>query len=1225
MKIKKFKLFLCSLIGLTAILGASTLVQATTNGTYSSTAEEWKDHSKSTSPFYNPYHIKDYVIDIGSFNGYNLVVSRSYALYAVKDGTAKHFSLGANAYYAKVQTQGDKLYVGPVYSANSTGTYVNGVREINLAEGTSKVYCSLEDSGLKNLTLRSTYVDHQGNSWLATGSYYSGPFQVYKVTASGVVKEMFREENTKYYSDIAIMGDAGGNIYLYRELDGSSYGKRSAEVIKLSPEGNVAALTLAEPVLDAKITGDGSVWVLQSNKLTNYDSTWQIKGSYNLASGKSLALSSGNIPYVLDGNEVKKPNNTTLTTIYKAPEIDEYWDKLAIQDDNNMIIASANYSCLIEKGVEEVCISDGYVGDHSYVYTDEQGNSCFFGSRVLVRMNADNSFSRKYFKDFPDSAYSTKFMYNGELYFADYTNIYKIDKANNLVTYKTLTGDAAMSVDYISIDSKGFLYGVDYYGEKMVKITPEGAVMPSSFRYIRSELGSYNSADYVKDVIIDRYNNAFLKVKRNDSEELFLYDCTTPSNITRVDVSSYGIGVISNLFLNENNEVEVVIIQDDGSKKAYTLNSDKTLAEDSRAYSNPLILTAVKMSKSTNGTVYLLDATKSCVFKMEATDSLFTKCYESSWRKWNNISPLPNGNMMLSVGSNLASAINDSEAPYVVNVTPYDSGKGSVRSRIEVEFNELVFPSYFLDRKEFATLTYDDPQSGATVDVPFKYDFQGKKLIIIPKSPLTQNLSYKLTILKYCVSDWVRNDIPADISYDLTFSELNAAPTDIKLSSNNASESLPLDSVIGKLSAEDLDSDEIFSYSLVSGLGSEDNQYFSISGNLLKTKTTFNYSVKKSYNLRVKVSDSRSASYEKNLIINIIPTNSAPTDIAISNNKVPENASLNYIVGILAAADRDSSDTYTYSLTQGDGSQDNQYFTISGSSLKTNTSFDFNTKNLYSVRVRTTDSANQSCEKVLYIEILKSKPLEIPFTLAANTIQENKYSDTFIGSLKLTDTNLSGTYTYKLLDTADNANFKVVGSNLYSAVTLNFEKQKSYNLSVRCINPKGYYCDKVFTVDVLNVNEAPTFLNLSNTVTFDKAPAGFLIGYLSALDEDADEVFSYSLVTGYGSDDNSAFTISGNALSINKAVNIESKSSYRIRIKVTDSANQSFTRTFVIQVNHRSYDINKDGTVDVRDFNLLTDSYNAKTEASGYDTIYDFNNDSIIDIFDLVAIASRIE
>ncbi|MDB9458149.1 cadherin repeat domain-containing protein, partial [Dolichospermum circinale CS-545/17] len=84
-------------------------------------------------------------------------------------------------------------------------------------------------------------------------------------------------------------------------------------------------------------------------------------------------------------------------------------------------------------------------------------------------------------------------------------------------------------------------------------------------------------------------------------------------------------------------------------------------------------------------------------------------------------------------------------------------------------------------------------------------------------------------------------------------------------------------------------------------------------------------------------------------------TNKAPTNLTLSTSTIAENQIIGTVVGNLTTTDPDTGDTFTYSLVTGDGATDNSLFTITNNQLKTNSVFDFEAKNSYSIRVKTTD------------------------------------------------------------------------------------------------------------------------------------------------------------------------------------------------------------------------------------------------------------------------------
>jgi YVTN family beta-propeller protein len=98
-------------------------------------------------------------------------------------------------------------------------------------------------------------------------------------------------------------------------------------------------------------------------------------------------------------------------------------------------------------------------------------------------------------------------------------------------------------------------------------------------------------------------------------------------------------------------------------------------------------------------------------------------------------------------------------------------------------------------------------------------------------------------------------------------------------------------------------------------------------------------------------------------------------------------------------------------------------------------------------------------------------------------------------------------------------------------------------------------------------NSAPTDIALSNSSADENKPSGTTVGTFSTTDPDPGDAFTYSLVSGAGSTDNSSFQIVGSTLETNATFDFETKSSYSIRVRSTDAGGQSFEKQFTITIN----------------------------------------------------------
>ena len=101
---------------------------------------------------------------------------------------------------------------------------------------------------------------------------------------------------------------------------------------------------------------------------------------------------------------------------------------------------------------------------------------------------------------------------------------------------------------------------------------------------------------------------------------------------------------------------------------------------------------------------------------------------------------------------------------------------------------------------------------------------------------------------------------------------------------------------------------------------------------------------------------------------------------------------------------------------------------------------------------------------------------------------------------------------------------------------------------------------------ISSANHAPTGLSLSSTAVVENVAASTVVGTFASADLDAGDRFTYALVSGTGSTDNAAFTISDNQLKINTSPDYEAKSSYSIRVRTTDAGGLSYAKAFTIGV-----------------------------------------------------------
>ncbi|WP_020467567.1 beta strand repeat-containing protein, partial [Singulisphaera acidiphila] len=310
---------------------------------------------------------------------------------------------------------------------------------------------------------------------------------------------------------------------------------------------------------------------------------------------------------------------------------------------------------------------------------------------------------------------------------------------------------------------------------------------------------------------------------------------------------------------------------------------------------------------------------------------------------------------------------------------------------------------------------------------------------------------------------------------------LNHTPTNIALSSSTIPENQPggLPGIlVGTFSTTDEDLGDVFTYSLVPGTGGTDNFNFSIdpAGHLM-APFTFNYEVKNSYSIRVRTRDQGGLFFEQVFTISVTNVNEAPT-IAMQDFFVPENTGNGVIVGTVVASDPDAADTKTFSITLGNSLG---AFAISAAGVITvadSTRLDYETNPGFYLQVKVTDAGGLFASNMVSILLTNVNETPTNMALTASSIPENRPVGTSVGAFTTSDPDYGNTFIYALVSgtgDTDNASFNIdPAGQLRSAASFDFEAKSSYSIRVRSTDQGGLFVERVFTVAVTNVNEAPT-------------------------------------------------------------------------------------------------------------------------------------------------------
>lgn len=329
------------------------------------------------------------------------------------------------------------------------------------------------------------------------------------------------------------------------------------------------------------------------------------------------------------------------------------------------------------------------------------------------------------------------------------------------------------------------------------------------------------------------------------------------------------------------------------------------------------------------------------------------------------------------------------------------------------------------------------------------------------------------------------------------------------------------------------------------------------------------------FNLTATVSDGVNTSAPIAVTINLNNANEPATDITLTNDTVLENEPANTVIGTLAATgDPDAGSSQTLSLVAGTGSTDNAAFNISGNDLRLTGSANFEAKSSYSIRLRATDNLGATYDEVFAISVVNVNEAPTSISLSATSLPENGGANAVVGTISaIGDPDAGASHAFTLvagIGDTDNAAFNISGgSSLRLTANGDYEVKPSYSIRLRANDGLGGSVEQQFTINVTNVNEPPTGLDLSNSSVTENGSLNATVGSLTATgDPDAGASHTYSLVAGAGDTDNLSFNILGNALRLTGVADFETKASYSVRIQASDGNGGTYANSFTITVNN---------------------------------------------------------
>ncbi|WP_420315641.1 FG-GAP-like repeat-containing protein [Ekhidna sp.] len=296
------------------------------------------------------------------------------------------------------------------------------------------------------------------------------------------------------------------------------------------------------------------------------------------------------------------------------------------------------------------------------------------------------------------------------------------------------------------------------------------------------------------------------------------------------------------------------------------------------------------------------------------------------------------------------------------------------------------------------------------------------------------------------------------------------------------------------------------------------------------------------------------------------------TDIALSATSFDEHISEDTQVATISVTDANVTDTHVFTLAAGDGSNDahNNFFSVNGNNLVLTR--DVSTEEFPTLNILLAADDGENIYQQAYTLTVNQVNVAPTAISAPASFDEGTAAGTSIGTLSATDDGVESiSFALAIGDgsnDADNGSFIIDGDQLIITEASSFEAKPSYNVYISASDIDGTI-EQAFTINVNDLNQAPTGITLSSTTIEENVAAGTAIATLDATDANISDEHEFELVAGDGSNDsdNNKFVIEGDQLIIKQNSSFETQPSYNIYLQASDSEG-SVEQAFTITVNN---------------------------------------------------------
>ncbi|OYU48932.1 MAG: hypothetical protein CFE31_10930 [Rhizobiales bacterium PAR1] len=380
----------------------------------------------------------------------------------------------------------------------------------------------------------------------------------------------------------------------------------------------------------------------------------------------------------------------------------------------------------------------------------------------------------------------------------------------------------------------------------------------------------------------------------------------------------------------------------------------------------------------------------------------------------------------------------------------------------------------------------------------------------------------------------------ADVQHlSVTVLDRNEAPTSLTMTNTIVSEAAVAGTVVGRAVGADSDAGAVLTYSFAPN--GDANGRFAIdaaTGQItVHGASPLNFESSPTETIIIRTTDEHGLFVDSTVVIRVTDANDAPM---ILSNGAGDSAILSLVensthVTTVSAVDPDVGATLTYTIA---GGADAALFTIDATTgeLRFISAPDFEMPgsaagtNVYDVQVQVSDGLGGVDTQTLAVSVtnINEAPTDIVMWTTGG-VREDEVAGGFVASVSGIDPDAGDSVTYSFAPGGNAGGIFDIDAvdgtiTLHASNSLNFATDPAYTIIVRATDSGGLHFDQVFTINVIDVNQAPVITSDGGGDT-----ANIFIGEGSAVattvvatDADVVDTLTYSIIGGA---DATAFTI----------------------------------------------------------------------------------------------------